>query len=121
MTERERTGSAAAQGKVGTRSQTPYTVYILRCRGDRLYTGITTDLERRFSEHGGTEKSARFTRAFRPETVAAAWKTDSRSAALKLEARIKKLTRREKDRLIAENALDRFGDAFDANAYRRVR
>ena len=119
MTERERTGSAAAPE--GTRSQTPYTVYILRCRGDRLYTGITTDLERRFSEHGGTEKSARFTRAFRPETVAAAWETDSRSAALKLEARIKKLTRREKDRLIAENTLDRFGEAFDADAYRRVR
>lgn len=121
MTERERTGSAAAQGEVGTRSQTPYTVYILRCRGDRLYTGITTDLERRFSEHGRTVKSARFTRAFRPETVTAAWETNSRSAALKLEARIKKLTRREKDRVIAENALDRFGDAFDADAYRRVR
>ena len=121
MTERERTESAAAQREAAKRSQTPYTMYILRCRGDRLYTGITTDLERRFSEHGGTEKSARFTRAFRPETVAAAWETDSRSAALKLEARIKKLTRREKDRLIAENALDRFGDAFDANAYRRVR
>jgi putative endonuclease len=121
MTERERTGSAAAQREAAKRSQTPYTVYILRCRGDRLYTGITTDLERRFSEHGGTEKSARFTRAFRPETVAAAWETDSRSAALKLEARIKKLIRREKDRLIAENALDRFGDAFDTDAYRRVR
>ena len=98
-----------------------YSVYILRCAGDRLYTGITTDPDRRRSEHGGSKRSAKFTRAFRPETIAALWETDSRSHALQLEARIKKLTRRQKDALIAENSFALFGNTIDAAVYRRVR
>ena len=93
-----------------------YCVYILRCRGNRLYTGITTDVERRFSEHGGSSRGAKFTRAFPPESVAAAWETGSRSDALKLEARIKRLTRAQKETLIAKNAIG----APDGPAYRRI-
>lgn len=99
----------------------PYSVYILRCAGDRLYTGITTDPDRRCSEHSGSKRGAKFTRAFRPEAIVALWETDSRSHALVLEARIKKLTRRQKDALIAENACALFGDTIDAAAYRRMR
>lgn len=99
----------------------PYYVYLLRCARDRLYAGVTTDPDRRFSEHGGTARGARFTRAFRPEAIAALWETDSRSQAQKLEARIKKLKRAQKERLIEQNAFDLFDDAADPNAYRRLR
>lgn len=95
-------------------------VYMLRCAGDRLYTGVTTDLRRRLSEHGA-KKGAKFTRAFRPESVAAAWETNSRSLALKLEARIKALPRRKKNELIETNAFAAFEGAIDPDAYRRIR
>jgi putative endonuclease len=101
--------------------QPRYDVYILRCAGDRLYTGVTNDPERRFSEHCGTARGARFTRAFRPEAIAALWETDSRSNAQKLEAQIKRLPRAKKERLIAEDAFGLFGGAVDPDAYRRIR
>jgi putative endonuclease len=70
-------------------------VYILRCEDGSLYTGITTDLARRFKQH--VEKTgARYTRS---HTVAECVYTEtcaSRSAALIREAAIKKLSRAEK-------------------------
>ena len=41
-------------------------VYVVRCRDDSLYTGITTELERRIEEHNHSPKGARYTRARRP-------------------------------------------------------
>ncbi len=100
--------------------QTPYAVYMLLCRGGRLYTGITTDLDRRVREHGGMKTGAKFTHAFPPERIAAAWETDTKGNALKLEARIKKLTRANKLLLIEQNAFDLFGGAIEPKAYRRI-
>ncbi|MBQ1821354.1 MAG: 4'-phosphopantetheinyl transferase superfamily protein [Clostridia bacterium] len=97
-----------------------YVVYMLRCKGDRLYTGITTDPVRRFSEHEGKARGAKYTHAFPPEGIAAAWKTDSRALALKLEARIKKLTRAQKNLLIETNAFDAFKGAIAQDAYKRI-
>jgi len=70
-------------------------VYLLRCRGDRLYCGITTDLDARWAAHA-SGKGARFTRAFPPEAVAACARAESHSSALRLEARIKRLPRERK-------------------------
>jgi putative endonuclease len=79
-----------------------YWVYILRCENDALYTGYTTDMERRLEEHAkGTDKS-RFTRSFPPIRVEGCWRTDTLSRALKLENRIKSLNRREKLSVIAD-------------------
>ena len=76
-----------------------YYVYMMRCSDNSLYTGITTDLERRFSEHikkDGT--GAKYTRAKQVVSVACAWMTDSgRSEASKLEVRLKKLTKEKKE------------------------
>ncbi len=81
-----------------------YYVYILRCRGDSLYTGITSDLEKRMKAHLGRIKGgAKYTRSHPVKCIEAAWKTDSRSAALRAEHILKKrLTRNEKLSLIAE-------------------
>lgn len=75
-------------------------VYLLRCADDSLYCGVCTNLERRLEEHNTSPRGARYTRARRP--VALVWHTerDSRSAACQEEARIKRLSRAAKERLI---------------------
>ena len=79
-----------------------YYVYMLRCKGDLLYTGSTPDIKKRICTHFFHEKGcAKFTRSHPVEGVAMAWETDSKSAALKAEHYIKKrLTRAEKLLLI---------------------
>ncbi len=74
----------------------PYYVYLLECRGGRLYTGITTDLARRLKEHRGGARGANFTRAHPPAKLLAARRVPGRSAALRLEAALKKLRRARK-------------------------
>lgn len=69
-------------------------VYILRCRGGSLYTGITTDPERRVREHN--EGGAHYTRARRPVELVYAEVSASRSQACKRELQIKRLSRRDK-------------------------
>ena len=81
-----------------------YYIYIIRCKGNVLYTGITNDVRRRMSEHfGRTEKCAKFTRSHQAEALEALWSTSDRSLASKLEYRIKQLTKPQKLRLIGDN------------------
>jgi putative endonuclease len=75
-------------------------VYLLRCADDSLYCGWTTDVERRVGEHGAGTAS-RYTRSRLPVEVAAVFEAADRSAALREEARIKRLPRAEKLALIA--------------------
>lgn len=70
-------------------------VYVLRCADDSLYTGWTVDLDRRLAAHAAGTAS-RYTRARLPVTLAASWPMPDRSAALREEARIKRLSRSEK-------------------------
>lgn len=73
-----------------------YHLYILSCSDKTLYTGITTDLERRIVEHNGAKLGAKYTRARRPVKMVYSEKFKNRSAAARQEARIKKLSRTEK-------------------------
>ncbi len=69
-------------------------VYILRCADGTLYTGVTTDLERRLREHNaGGRLGARYTRARRPVELIHQETAGNRSEAGKREAAIKKLPR----------------------------
>jgi arsenate reductase len=78
-----------------------YYTYLLRCEDGSLYTGITTDLVRRFSEHAGQSgKGAKYTNSRRPIQFEAAWLSTNRAQASKLEYRLKKLNKRDKERLI---------------------
>ena len=70
----------------------PWVVYLIRCRGDRLYCGVTTDLAARWSAHVAG-KGAKFTRAFPPLALVAATRMAGRGEALSLEARIKRQRR----------------------------
>jgi putative endonuclease len=77
-----------------------YYIYILKCHDSTLYTGITTDLERRIKEHNFSDLGARYTRARRPVKLVYYKKMANRSLASKKEYRIKKLTRIKKLELI---------------------
>jgi putative endonuclease len=77
-------------------------VYILRCKNNTLYTGITNDLQRRFKLHL-EGKGAKYTRANPPVYIAYTEPVGSRSEALKREAAIKKMTKQKKEELINKN------------------
>jgi putative endonuclease len=75
-------------------------VYLLRCADDSLYCGWTTDVQRRLDAHrAGT--ASRYTRSRLPVELAAVLHVADRAAALREEARIKRLPRPAKLRLIA--------------------
>ncbi len=82
-------------------AQTPYSVYIIECADGSLYTGIATDLEKRFEEHQAG-RGAKYTRAKGAKKIAYFEQLKNRSEALKREAEIKKLTRSEKLLLIEQ-------------------
>ena len=75
-------------------------VYMLRCKGNRIYTGYAVDVDARYEEHC-CGRGARFTKAFPPECVLRTFELESREKALRLEARIKKLKRPQKELLAA--------------------
>lgn len=75
-------------------------VYIIQTESGKLYTGITTDLERRLSEHQKQEKGARFFHFSSPEGIVYTESHRNRSEATKREMKIKKLGRKEKLELI---------------------
>lgn len=77
-------------------------VYILQCRDGSLYTGITTDPERRVKEHNTSPKGAKYTRSRRPVKLVYLEESEDRSAASKREWAIKKLTRNEKLLLVSK-------------------
>ena len=77
-----------------------YFVYMLRCRGDVYYTGLTTDVARRYRLHA-SGKGAKFTRSHPPQSIAAVWQCEDKVAAAKVEYAIKKhLTRPEKPEFV---------------------
>ena len=82
-----------------------YFTYMVRCADDTLYTGITTDLDRRMDEHNGLDKEkkgSKYTAARRPVVLVFSAEFQNRSEASKEEARIKKLKKDEKE-LLVEN------------------
>lgn len=96
------TGSSA---RVGAHNGMDYTVYILACADGTYYTGIARDADRRAGEHNGfTGKGARYTASRRPVQIVYQAVFASRSDAQREEIRIKRLTRTQKEALIAQLA-----------------
>jgi putative endonuclease len=78
-----------------------YFVYIVECADSTLYTGISTELERRIQEHNTSEKGAKYTRIRRPVKLVYSESYPNRSSASKREYEIKKkMNRAEKLKLI---------------------
>ncbi len=82
-------------------------LYLLRCADGSLYTGISTDVERRLGEHqdiDGKGKGAKALRGKRPLQLVFSERLESRSDALKLEYRVKQLSKEQKEKLILNEA-----------------
>jgi putative endonuclease len=78
-------------------------VYLLRCTDDSLYCGWTTDVERRLKAHNAG-KASRYTSQRRPVQLVYTRQMADRSAAMREEARIKRLSRPEKLTLLRSRA-----------------
>lgn len=74
-------------------------VYVVECDDGTFYTGYTTDVERRVREHDAGE-GAKYTRGRTPVTLRHVEEFETRSAAMSREYAIKRLSRREKERLV---------------------
>ena len=88
-----------------------YWVYILRCGDGSLYTGIATDVERRFREHA-SGRGAKYTRSRGAEAIVYREELADKGCALRREAAVKKLTRAEKLALIAASDVAQKGVAL---------
>ena len=77
-----------------------YYLYILRCADKTLYTGITTDIKRRVSEHNENKLGAKYTASRRPVKLVYSKRFKNRANASREEARIKSLNRNQKLELI---------------------
>lgn len=84
-----------------TSSVAEWSLYIIEASDRSLYTGITTDVERRFDEHLNRQKGARFFHGRSPVRVVYREDGHSRSSASRREVEIKSMSRRDKERLIA--------------------
>lgn len=87
-----------------------WTVYILRCGDGTLYTGCTNDLLRRLEAHR-SGRGAKYTRSRPPVALAYREEAPDRSAALRREAAIKRLSRREKLALLEGKEMRADGDS----------
>ncbi len=79
-------------------------LYLVRCHDGSLYTGITTDVARRFEEHQGKgDTGAKYLRGRGPLILVFQRKLGDRSLALGMESRVKKLSKARKEELIKDN------------------
>jgi len=77
-------------------------VYMLRCADNSLYTGVTTDVERRVDEHNADNSVTKYTRVRQPVSVVYFEGAGSRSEACKRESQLKKLTKKDKEALVSD-------------------
>ncbi len=102
-----------------------YYTYIIRCEDNSLYTGMTSNLERRLEEHFCKDKKcAKYTMSHNAKKLESAWQSESRVLASKLEYRIKKLNKEEKEQLIKDKnnkLLNIFlGDTIEVDKYQKI-
>ncbi len=81
-------------------------VYIVRCQDQTLYTGITTDPDKRLMAHNSQTTGAKYTRSRRPVSLVYLEETESRSTASKREYAIKQLNAAQKNALIVRAGED---------------
>ena len=99
-----------------------YYPYMLRCADNTIYTGITTDLNRRMNEHFSKhEKAAKYTHSHTAVKLEIAWISENKSLASKLEFHIKHLNKIKKESLIKNKDLTTYlGTKINTNNYRTI-
>ena len=76
-------------------------LYLIRTKQNTLYTGITTDVSQRLAEHISGKKGAKYLRSKQPLQLVYQTEIGSRSMASKAEYRIKRLTKSQKEKIVA--------------------
>lgn len=101
-----------------------YYVYMLRCKDNSIYTGITVDIDRRMKEHfSKNEKCAKYTYTHLAKKLEIVWECENKSLASKLEYNIKKLMKQKKEELIKTRKLDNVfynSDKIDVEKYKII-
>ena len=80
-------------------------LYMIRCKDNSLYTGVTLDIQRRFEEHqdsAGSGKGAKFLRGKGPLALVYSTSVATHSGALKLEYKTKKMSKAKKESMMAD-------------------
>jgi len=76
-----------------------YSVYIVECNDKTFYTGITNNVNKRIIEHNNSNRGAKYTKTRRPVSLKYMILCNSKSEALKLEYKIKRLSHKDKEKL----------------------
>lgn len=99
-----------------------YYTYMIRCKDNSIYTGMTNDLEKRIKEHILKEKNgAKYTKSHTATKLEIAWRSKDKSLACKLEYQIKRLTKLQKENLIKGEKLSTYlKGKIDSRRYRKV-
>src|SRR5688500_17418782 len=98
----------------------PWYVYLARCADGTLYTGVTTDLEARERAHN-RGRGAAYTRTRLPVAIGHTEAASDRGVALRRELAIKRLTRRDKEAVVAGGVTATRFDGFGPEALRFLR
>lgn len=97
-----------------------YYTYMIRCKDNSIYTGMTNNLEKRVNEHI-SKKGAKYTKSHNAIKLEMAWKSKDKSLACKLEYQIKRLTKTQKEDLISGEKLSTYlSGKVDCRKYRKV-
>ncbi|MDG1461231.1 MAG: GIY-YIG nuclease family protein [Luminiphilus sp.] len=101
MTDTDNSSTPRADEKCPSESRS-WWVYLVRCADSTLYSGVTVNLMRRLRQHNGElVGGARYTRGRRPVELVWQKSASSRSEAQQLEAQTRRLSRRDKQKLIS--------------------
>ena len=97
-----------------------YYTYMVRCKDNSIYTGMTNNLEKRISEHL-SKNGAKYTKSHDAIRLEAAWRSKDKSLACKLEYQIKQLTKKQKENLIIGEKLSTYlSGIVDCRRYKRI-
>ena len=103
---------------VGRYATQRWYLYVVKCSDGTLYTGVTTDLERRIKEHNASPRGAKYTRTRRPVELVYSYSYLSRSQAQRAEHKFKRLSKRQKlDMIHDSNREMKVGDLVKIARY----
>ncbi len=99
-----------------------YYTYMIRCKDNSIYTGMTNNLEKRMKEHFLKEKTgAKYTKSHTAIKLEVAWRSKDKSLACKLEYQIKNLNKKQKEKLVKGEKLSTYlKGKIDCRRYRKV-
>lgn len=97
-----------------------YYTYMIRCEDNSLYTGMTSNLEKRINEHISKSKcGAKYTKSHGAVKLEIAWKCKEKSLACKLEYQLKQLNKKQKEKIVSGERISTYlSGKVDCRRYR---